>query len=251
MPLRGFLTCRLCGGKLTGSASKGKLQRYFYYHCQPGCKERFRADQANEEIVKELQKISVYKEALQLYRIILEKELKKSNKEVGVGNRKIIDEINKHKDRISTAETLMLDNQMELWEYKIIKTKYEDKIRGLETEMQSAITRPADYKEYLDFGFNILLQVDGVYATGSPFLKRQVLCSMYAENLIFDKNKYRTPVYHETLSLILNTVKGLSENGKGQNPQKSVLSSQVAPRVEDSNQFLQDMRELATIPDNT
>src|SRR5690606_17462667 len=106
LPLRGILTCKRCGGKLTGSASKGKLQRYFYYHCQPGCKERFRADEANEKIITELQKISANKEAMQLYRVILEKELKKTNKEVAVDNRKTIDEISKHKERISTAETM-------------------------------------------------------------------------------------------------------------------------------------------------
>ena len=55
LPLRGFLTCPQCGGKLTGSASKGKYQLYFYYHCQPGCKERFRADEANEKVIVELQ----------------------------------------------------------------------------------------------------------------------------------------------------------------------------------------------------
>jgi hypothetical protein len=48
LPIRGFLICAKCIGQLTGSASKGKYQRYFYYHCQPGCKERFRADDANE-----------------------------------------------------------------------------------------------------------------------------------------------------------------------------------------------------------
>lgn len=61
LPLRGFLTCAKCGGKLTGSASKGKYQRYFYYHCQPGCKERFRSDEANEKVIDELQKISAKK----------------------------------------------------------------------------------------------------------------------------------------------------------------------------------------------
>ncbi len=52
---------------------------------------------------------------------------------------------------------------------------------------------------------------------------------MYAENLIFDENKYRTPIYHEALALLLNTVKGFSGNEKGQNQNKLTLSSQVAP----------------------
>ncbi len=52
---------------------------------------------------------------------------------------------------------------------------------------------------------------------------------MYRENLIFDENKYRTPVYHEALALILNTVKGFSKNEKGQNQNNLTLSSWVVP----------------------
>lgn len=95
--------------------------------------------------------------------------------------------------------------------------------------MSLCLCSVSDYKKYLDFGFNLLQQVDEVYVTDSPYLKKQVLCSMYRENLIFDENKYRTPVYHEALALILNTVKGFSENEKGQNQNKLTLSSRVVP----------------------
>ena len=48
LPLRGFLECKSCGRALTGSASKGRNGvRHFYYHCQPKCKERFKAEEAN------------------------------------------------------------------------------------------------------------------------------------------------------------------------------------------------------------
>ena len=43
--------------------------------------EEERADDANEKLILELQKIAAKKEALKLYRLILEKELKKSSKE--------------------------------------------------------------------------------------------------------------------------------------------------------------------------
>ena len=52
---------------------------------------------------------------------------------------------------------------------------------------------------------------------------------MYRENLIFDENKYRAPVYHEALALILNTVKGFSEKEKGQSQNNLTLSSWVVP----------------------
>ena len=37
------MICRKCGNNLTGGASRGsKGGRYFYYHCDSGCKERFK-----------------------------------------------------------------------------------------------------------------------------------------------------------------------------------------------------------------
>lgn len=47
-------------------------------------------------------------------------------------------------------------------------------------------------------------------------LKKQLVCLIYKENLIFDENKYRIPVYHDALALMLNTGIGYSENEKGQ-----------------------------------
>ncbi|HEX7904872.1 MAG TPA: recombinase family protein [Chitinophagaceae bacterium] len=251
LPLRGFLICSKCGGKLTGSASKGKLQRYFYYHCQPGCKERFRADDANDKAIKELQKISAKNEALKLYRIILEKELKKTSKDISEENQKIISEIKKNRERIDNAETIMLDKQMDMTEYRSMKNKYEAVIKTLEEQLKEATPKTSGYKQYLDFGFNLLQNVDRVYVSGNTILKNQILCSIFAEKLVYEEEKYRTPVYHEDLSLILNDVRHLEGNKKGQSQRSLTLSSKVAPRVEDSNQFLQDLRELATFLDNT
>ena len=57
LPLRGFLICKQCGSHLTGSVSKGRLGgRYFYYHCNKGCKEHFRTSEANRLFLNELLK---------------------------------------------------------------------------------------------------------------------------------------------------------------------------------------------------
>jgi hypothetical protein len=37
-PLRGFVRCEACGRPLTGSWSKGRNDRYAYYHCQRQCR---------------------------------------------------------------------------------------------------------------------------------------------------------------------------------------------------------------------
>ena len=56
LPLRGFLVCPACGRMLTGSASKGRNQYYYYYHCNASCGTRFKAENANSLFIKELRK---------------------------------------------------------------------------------------------------------------------------------------------------------------------------------------------------
>jgi site-specific DNA recombinase len=64
LPLRGFLSCSKCGKKLTGSNSKSRNgSLHSYYHCQNDCKERFRADQANDVFTDYLQTFQISEEA--------------------------------------------------------------------------------------------------------------------------------------------------------------------------------------------
>jgi hypothetical protein len=123
---------------------------------------------------------------------------------------------------------MTLDRQMDIAEYRSKKSKYEAAIKKLKGEMNEATPDLANYKMYLDFGINILENAEREYVAGTITLKRQMQCSMLAEELIFDGKKYRTPCYHEVLGLILNTVKDLVDNEKGQSRKNRTLSSEVA-----------------------
>lgn len=56
LPLRDFLGCPECTRLLTGSASKGRNQHYYYYHCTGSCGVRFKAELVNNEFVRYLKK---------------------------------------------------------------------------------------------------------------------------------------------------------------------------------------------------
>ena len=72
-----------------------------------------------------------------------------------------------------------------------------------------------------------------MYVSGSTAIKNQILCSIFSEKLVFEENRYRTPVYHEGLSLIFNADKDYRENKKGQTTGGGNLSSFVVlPRIE-------------------
>jgi hypothetical protein len=79
LPLRGYIICSCCGRNITGGGNKGNGGIYYYYHCQYECKERFRADVANEAFVEYLRSIAVAPEIAELYLammqdVFLEKE---------------------------------------------------------------------------------------------------------------------------------------------------------------------------------
>ncbi|GIV03536.1 MAG: hypothetical protein KatS3mg015_2366 [Fimbriimonadales bacterium] len=65
--LRGHLLCAECGELLTGSGSKGNGGRYWYYHCHHCNGQRFRADDANREVVRYLNEVAVAPEVAVLY----------------------------------------------------------------------------------------------------------------------------------------------------------------------------------------
>ncbi|MFY9307989.1 MAG: recombinase family protein [Bacteroidia bacterium] len=110
LPLRGFLICPKCGRLLTGSASKGNGGRYFYYHCQKGCNERFKAIEANRLFVEELKKFEVNIEVINLYyKMMLETFVLNGQDKTQI-LRQIQSEIDKNRGRINTAQQMMLTN---------------------------------------------------------------------------------------------------------------------------------------------
>ena len=56
---------------LTGSASKGCKQYYYYYHCFPQCRTRYNAKLVNERFVEQLGQYIVNPAIIPLYKTIL------------------------------------------------------------------------------------------------------------------------------------------------------------------------------------
>jgi hypothetical protein len=73
---------------------------------------------------------------------------------------KVKAEIAKNQERIDYAEKTMLDRQMDMSEYRVIRSKYEAAIKNLKDEMKEAAPLSPDFRKFLDFGFNILETAD-------------------------------------------------------------------------------------------
>ena len=209
LPLRGYLECRNCGRSLTGSASKGRNGvRHFYYHCQPKCKERYRANEVNDLFEDLLKEFHIKEDVKKLYREILKKEFKgdKDNREERV--REIKKELNTLELRKESVEEKFFDNEIDLSTYKSVKIKTQEKINDFNEELVSLNKLEKDIDKYLKLGISFLHGIDKLYKSSPANIKKKIVGSIFPEKLVFLKNKYRTASMNELIAIILSKHKG-------------------------------------------
>lgn len=227
LPLRGYLECKQCGNKITGSASKGNGGKYFYYHCQHGCKERFKAEGANSELVKELAKVSSNTGVLRTLKESLDNHLRLSKTDKQNQKGKLLAEIEKAKGRIANARRLMLDKEIEANEYREIKDEYEAEIGKLERKIEEMNTLDSDLKEQIAFCCDFLEKLPKYFTAADLTAKQQILGSILAEKLVFSQNSYRTIKFRNVVSLICRSSKHFKADTKKESPENSELSNLV------------------------
>lgn len=229
LPLRGHLICKSCGRVLTGSASKGGSGiRYFYYHCHPGCKERFKAQEANEIFEQVLKEMVVRDDVKKLYKEILNKvfhgEEKGRMKRLG----QIKTELETLSARLISMEEKFLDDLIDASTYNSMKKRAREKVHELQTEKEGIQNMKKDIEEYLKLGISFLHGVDVFYANASVDLKKKIISSIFPEKLIFLKKSYRTFFIDELISLIISKHRP-SKRLKIKHPAISGGKSNMAP----------------------
>jgi site-specific DNA recombinase len=225
LPLRGFLQCPRCSGVLTGSASRGRLgKRYFYYHCRLGCPERFKAHLANDAVLNIFNQIQVKKEVIELYEDILKDIFKESNTDREKKLKGIQEEIDTNTKRINTAMQMMLDREMERSEYKAIKDRFDDLNSKLLRQRAGIEAMDSSYGIYLKSGMAFLKNISGHYQNANLETKRKIVGSIFSEKIIFENSEVRTPQFTEVVKLIMledNTLAGIKKGSHHHNQIRS------------------------------
>jgi site-specific DNA recombinase len=230
LPLRGYLECKQCGSKLTGSASKGNGGKYFYYHCQHGCKERFKAELANKELLKEFVRVSSNNAVIRILKESLDAYLRLSKSDKVQQKEKLGQEIEKAKGRVTHARRLMLDKDIDATEYKEIKSEYEGEIEKLERKIDELSTLDSDLKEQISFCCDLLQNLPKYFVAADLIAKQQILGSIFSEKLVFGETSYRTIKFRNIVSLICRPSKDYKGRGNKKSSENSELSTLV-PRT--------------------
>ncbi|WP_198293523.1 recombinase family protein [Algoriphagus resistens] len=203
IPLRGFLKCPKCTRNLTGSASKGRNQYYYYYHCTSKCGIRFRAKDVNESFQKFLSGFTPKKGMLELFEKLFNEAFLKGNNIDLNEKKKVKSEIERLEQKISKSRDLMIDEKLDVEDYRIVKRNCEQQIERLEakgTKIESFLAQ--DIPEKVKKALEMAERLDLFFESANLEIKRKMIGSIFPENIVFDGTQHRTARVNEFCSAI-------------------------------------------------
>ena len=243
MPLRGFLLCPRCGRTLSGSGSKGRKKRYFYYHCNSACGARFPIEAAHREMTRELAKYIPHPAATELYKQLIAEALQEQAKDQRSQKKGLIAQVTAEGERITKARSLLLAGDIDALDFKTIKVESEKQIAILEAKLNEMKEDKTDNKLLVNQAVDYLAKLDKVYQDGPTIKKRQLIGSIFPEKLTFDGEIFRTTRLNEAVQLIYTLDTAFRENKNGTSDIFCDLSRKVAqpgfePRHKDPESFV-------------
>jgi DNA invertase Pin-like site-specific DNA recombinase len=213
LPLRGFLKCNCCGGNLTGSrsTSRDKVSKTYYYHCQNGCKERFRAIDANAEFVEYLNAFEIKDEVMKLYTLILQDIFNKDENNRMQEISLIEKQISIQENRKNALLEKFSDDHLSQSDYENGKKRCEENIGNLIFQKIKLERDYTDFMKTVQFGFGLLKNLPDYYRNCEISVKLRIIGSLFPEKLIYENKNYRTNKINEVIPLICSNINAYGE----------------------------------------
>ena len=247
LPLRGYIGCPECSKTLTGSGSRSKTgKRYFYYHCntKSGCGYRIKVESCHQAVEKLLDNLRPPEEIIELFRVVLEDKFDKDHKTTKNELKRVLEAINTVKKRKAVLTTKLLDQVLS----DNIFTTSLNELERVETELNfkknNLIKPDSRLKDFIEFGLFLLNNVKEVYLKSSTNTKIKCMSSILDSNLIIHEGKCRTPKFKEGFGLIYSETKSLQRFKTKARENLSTISRFVPLTLPTSNSFYENVDEL-------
>jgi site-specific DNA recombinase len=229
LPLRGFLECSRCSRILTGSASKGRNQYYYYYHCSTQCGCRYKAEAVNDAFTAELKKYTLDTSMKELCATVLLDVYNNDADESRDDRKTVLKLIDEQNDRLRKAREFMLTSKIEPEDYTLIKKETEAILSKLEARLTDVASNPVKIDEFIFKAVNAISNIGMLYQNADNEGKRAIIGSMYPEKLHFDGQQHRTARINEIFELTYLISSTLSSKKRRARTEKSVLPTWVRP----------------------
>ena len=212
LPLRGCIGCPECNKTLTGSGSRSKTgKRYFYYHCdtKSGCGYRIKVESCHQAVEDLLDGLKPPVEVVELFRAVLEDKFDKDNKTAKDELKRVLGAIETIKKRKAVLTIKLLDQVLSDNVYTTSLKELEREEVELNFKKKNLLKPDSRLKEFVQFGLFLLNNLKEVYSKSSSDTKRKCLSSILEGNLIIHKDKCRTPQFKEGFGLIYSETRSL------------------------------------------
>jgi site-specific DNA recombinase len=191
-PLRGNFVCPNCGKQITASKSKGNGGHYEYYHCKASCKIRLKKDVVHDRVKELLNKISLDENVKELFKGVLSDVIQSNTIDAKTRIKELKAERESLKTLLENTEDKYMAEKLTPEEYIKIKNRYSDKINDFENRIDSLKENDTDLMKYVDNSVELLCQLGNVFNHLQNKEKGSFLRVIYPENLILEKECFRT-----------------------------------------------------------
>ena len=194
-PLRQFITCPNCNQPLTGSKSKGRKERYAYYHCHhKDCciNFRIRKEKLEKIFVDYLKFIKPERDLLNLFKATVkdvynEKLAIRLNSQKQVQNKLI-----ELKNRKSKLIDLRLDGTISEDDYKFKTEQLSEEIQENEFRLREIDEIGNDLCKCLKYACKAISNIDTLWINGDLDLKQRLQRLIFPKGLMYYSNDFRT-----------------------------------------------------------
>ena len=212
-PIKANLICPICGKQITGSKSKGNGGHYEYYHCTSKCRVRYKKEYIHDRIKEMLNKASLNSNVIELYGAVLTDAITNNEKD----SQKRISELNTEvlatQKMIIDAEDRLMIKDIDLSLFNRVTERYNDKILELQDKISNLEVNNAHLKKYVGNSVKLLCNMGEFFNRLPDGRKGSFLRAIYPENLVVEKEGFRTNSENVVLELLTRVIGG-SQNSE-------------------------------------
>ena len=194
-PLRQFITCPNCNQPLTGSKSKGRKERYAYYHCHhKDCciNFRIRKERLEDAFVDYLKFIKPEQDLLNLFETTV-KDVYNEKLSIRLNSQKQVqNKLIELKNRKSKLIDLRLDGTIGEDDYKFKTEQLSEEIQENEFRLREIDELDNNLCKCLKYACKAISNIDTIWENGDLDLKQRLQKLIFPKGLMYYSNNFRT-----------------------------------------------------------
>uniref|UniRef100_A0AAU6WKR0 Recombinase zinc beta ribbon domain-containing protein n=1 Tax=Chryseobacterium endophyticum TaxID=1854762 RepID=A0AAU6WKR0_9FLAO len=177
------------GKTLTGSGSKGKRKKYYYYHCTKGCPYRLSAALLNLNFLKFLKNLNVNDGFQESVRKISNDINANEQKAYNYKKNEIVRAMEKVVNRNLNAQQLFTRGEIDYDDYNLIKNNCKASLKNYTEQLQTQAIEFISKKQTHKHCDMIINDLVNLYESANVITKQKVIRLFFPEKVILASNQ--------------------------------------------------------------